>query len=74
MKPFNSLIYMSSLTEIISSAAVIVMRSQLKDYVSTVVRAKQDVEAMAGQVTSGSNFCRNVGTGAAFYQLWEGKS
>lgn len=45
MKPFNSLIYMSSLTEIISSAAVIAMRSQLKDYVPTVVGAKQDGEA-----------------------------
>lgn len=49
LKLFNRLIYMSvtdsSLTEIISSAVVIAMQSQLKDYVSTGVGAKHNREA-----------------------------
>lgn len=45
MKPFNNLIYMSSLTEIISSAVVIALQSQLKDYVPTGVGAKHNGEA-----------------------------
>lgn len=49
VKPFNSLIYMSvagsGLTEIISSAVVIAMQSQLKDYAPTGDEATHNREA-----------------------------
>lgn len=46
MTPLINLIYMSSLTEIISSAVVIALQSQLKDYVLTGAGAKHNGEAL----------------------------